>query len=338
MDINERKTVSRRGFVRTATVSAGVAVLGTSLRALPAVPAETPRALPRRVLGRTKLEVTCMTLGSAPCGIARDVSVEEVGRITNLAIDLGINFIDTAPKYSKAEEGIGRVLGRRRKDIFLATKVWADTIAEAEKSLANSLRTLKTDYFDVLYFHNLGGRVIEGAREADGVFAWLLRQKQAGKCRFVGVSGHNLPGRFPPFLETGDVDVLLVPVNYVDRHTYRFEEDVLPIARKHDVGIVAMKVFGAPDKKTGSWHTRKAEPTIGKQNIELAVRYALSVPGVATANLGVHTAEQLRKNVEIVNRFLPLEPDELKAAVETGKKLAPEWGPHFGPVKEETVT
>ncbi len=338
MDMNEKQTVSRRGFVRTATVSAGAAVLGTSLKTRPAVSAETRRELPRRVLGRTNMEVTCMTLGSAPCGIARDVSVEEVGQITSLAIDLGINFIDTAPKYVKAEEGIGRVLGRRRKEIFLATKVWADTIAAAEKSLANSMKTLKTDYFDVLYYHNLGGRVIKGAREADGVFTWLLRQKRAGKCRFIGVSGHDLPARFRPFLETGDVDVLLVPVNYVDRHTYRFEEDVLPIARKHDVGIVAMKVFGAPDKKTGSWHTRKAKPSVGTENVELAIRYALSVPGVATANLGVHTAEQLRENVEIVTRFAPLGPDELQAAVETGKKLAPEWGPHLGPVEEEPVT
>lgn len=334
MAMNEQQRISRRDFVQTAGVIAGTAALGKPTGPQPAQAATAGGELPRRVLGRTGLEVTCMTLGCAPAGIAKDVSVDELAGIVNLAIDLGINSIDTAPKYVKSEEGIGRALGRRRKEIVLATKVWADTIADAEKSLANSFKTLKTDYFDVLYFHHLGDRLVNRARDADGVFTWLLKQKQAGKCRFVGISGHNLPDRFLSFLESGDVDVILVGVNFVDRYTYMFEKKVLPVARKHDVGIVAMKVFGGPDPKTGSWGSRKAKPLIGEQNIELAIRYALSVPDVATANLGVHTADQLRENVAIVRRFQPLSPEEQELATKLGKPMADDWGPHFGPVHE----
>jgi hypothetical protein len=294
--------------------------------------ASAPGRLPRRVLGRTRLEVTCLTLGAAPCGIADDVSLDEVSQIVNLAVDLGVNFIDTAPKYGKSEEGIGRALGSRRKDVILATKVWADTIAEAETSLANSLKTLKTDYVDILYFHHLGDRQVDKARNPDGVFTWLLKQKQAGKCRFVGLSGHNLPGRFPPFLESGDVDVILVAINFVDRYTYNFEESVLPVTKKHNTGIVAMKVFGGPDEKTGSWGTRKAKPRVGEKNVELAIRYALGVPGVVTANLGVHTAEQLRQNVAFVERYRPLSATEHEDLLQQGKAMAAEWGAHFGPV------
>ena len=122
--------------------------------------------------------------------------------------------------------------------------MFANSIADAEKSLAKSIKLLKTDYFDVLYYHGLGNLDITRAWEADGVFTWLLKQKKAGKCRFVGVSGHNLAARFPRFLESGEVDVVLAIVNFADRHTYHFEEEVLPVARKHNVGIVAMKVFG----------------------------------------------------------------------------------------------
>ena len=273
-----------------------------------------------------------MTLGAAPCGIADDVSLDEVSQIVNLAIDLGINSIDTAPAYGKSQEGIGRALGARRKEILLATKVMADTIAEAETSLANSLKTLKTDYVDVLYFHHLGDRQVDKARNPDGVFTWLLKQKHAGKCRFVGLSGHNRPGRFIPFLEHGDVDVILVAINFVDRHTYNFEESVLPVARKYNTGILAMKVFGAPDEKTGSWGTRKAKPRVGEANVELAIRYALGVPGVATANLGVHTTEQLRQNVEFVASYQPLSATENADLLKRGKEMAADWGPHFGPV------
>jgi predicted aldo/keto reductase-like oxidoreductase len=274
-----------------------------------------------------------MTLGAAPSGIAKDVSLDEIGQIVNLALDLGINSIDTAPVYGKSEEGIGRALGARRKEIHLATKVWADTISDAEKSLSNSLKTLKTDYVDILYFHNLGERLVDRARDPDGVFTWLLKQKQAGKCRFVGISGHNLPQRFPPFLQTGEVDVVLLPVNFVDRYTYGFREKVLPIARQHEVGIVAMKVFGGPNPDTGSWGTRHAQPMVGVENVKRAIRYALAVPGVATANLGVHTAEQLRENVETVKHFHPLSSDEQRELEKQGREFAAEWGPHFGPAE-----
>jgi hypothetical protein len=324
--------ISRRSFVSATGLAAGAVALGGAVDPLSALATPAAGKLPRRVLGRTRLEVTCMTLGAAPCGIADDVSLEEVSQIVNLAIDLGVNSIDTAPKYGRSEEGIGRALGPRRKDVVLATKVWADTIAEAETSLANSLKTLKTDYVDILYFHHLGERQVDKARDPDGVFTWLLKQKQAGKCRFVGLSGHNLPGRFVPFLESGDVDVILVAVNYADRHTYNFEESVLPVAKKHNTGIVAMKVFGGPDEKTGSWGTRKAKPRVGENNVELAIRYALGVPGVATANLGVHTAEQLRQNVEYVARYRPLSATESHDLLKQGKEMAAQWGAHFGPV------
>jgi len=126
-----------------------------------------------------------------------------------------------------------------------------------------------------------------------------------------------------------------VTVNFVDRYIYGFEQKVLPIARKHNVGIVAMKVLGGPDPKTGSWGNRNAKPLIGEHNVEFAIRHALSVPDVATANVGVHTAEQLRENVETVKRFKPLSPDEQWITARLGKEMAIGWGAHFGPVKEE---
>jgi predicted aldo/keto reductase-like oxidoreductase len=292
----------------------------------------SPGELPRRVLGRTDLPVTCLTLGTAPCGIAKTISADGVARVVDEAIDLGVNSIDTSPKYGNAEEGVGLVMARRRQEVFLATKVWADAVDDAERKLTDTLRTLKTDYADILYFHHLGDRDIKRAREADGVFTWLVKQKEAGKCRFVGISGHNLPGRFPEFLETGQVDVILVNVNFVDRHTYGFEDKVLPVARKHNTGIVAMKVFGGPDPKTGSWGNPDTKPMVGVDRVELAIRYALSLPGVASVNLGVHTVEQLRQNVEIVKGFHELSAEEWETLGRLGRQMAAEWGEHFGPV------
>lgn len=324
--------ISRRSFVR----GTGAAALTTAVpSAITAAGRDEAAELPRRRLGKTDLSVTCMTLGTAPCGIAKQISPEGVARVVNQALDLGVNFVDTSPKYGNAEQGVGLALGRRRRRILLATKVWADTVKEAERSFSQSLKTLKTDYVDVLYFHHLGDRDLQRARQPEGVFTWLLGQKQAGKCRYVGISGHNLPGRFPPFLETGLVDVILVALNYVDRHTYAFQQTVLPVARKHDVGVVAMKVFGGPDPETGSWGNPEAQPYVGLRQVESAIRYALGLPGVATANLGVHNVQQVRQNVQIVKRVRPLSPEEQRQLDVIGKQLAAKWGDHFGPVTEQ---
>ena len=186
----------------------------------------------------------------------------------------------------------------------------------------------------MLYFHHLGERDVRRARGPDGVFTWLLSQKRAGKCRFVGISGHNLPGRFPAFLETGEVDVILTAVNFVDRHVYGFEEKVLPLAQKHGAGIVAMKAFGGPDPETGSWGNPEAKPNVGQKNVESAVRYALSLPGVATVNPRSAHREQVRQNVEIVKRFRPLSAEEQQTLATLGREMADKWGEHFGPVEE----
>jgi predicted aldo/keto reductase-like oxidoreductase len=341
MSNNQPNSISRRGFVGQFGRAAGAAALGAGTGSALGADTDAPASeLPRRILGKTGLSVTCMSLGTAPCGIAKDISPRQVADVVNTALDLGINTVDTSEKYGNAEEGVGLALGPRRREIILATKVWADTVKEAEKKLANSLKTLKTDCADILYFHNLG-RLNRGdvkrARDSDGVFTWLVNQKKAGRCRFVGISGHNLPDRFVPFLETGEVDVILVAMNFADRHTYNFEERVLPVARKHDVGVIAMKVFGAPDPKTGSWGNPDAKPNVGVENLETAVRYALSLPGVAAVNLGVHSLEQLRENVDLVKRFQPLSPDEQRQVTKLGKQLAAKLGEHFGPVTEEEV-
>ena len=333
MSEEKRSTISRRGFISRAPAAAltpaAVAAMAAETSA-----AEASEPMPRRVLGRTKLEVTQMTLGTAPCGMAKVITPAQVGEIVKEALDLGVNYVDTAPGYGNAEEGIGPALGKRRKEIILATKLFTDSVDDAEKMFSGSLKNLKTDYVDLLYFHQLGIRDIKKAREPDGVFTWILKQKKAGKCRFVGVTSHSRPGRIAAYLETGLVDVLMMPLNFVDDYIYGYEKDVLPVACKHNVGVVAMKVFAGPSVKSGSWQNPNAKPNVGEENIEMAVRYALSIPGVATANMGVHNVEQVRQNAKYAAAFKPLSDGEREKLAELGRKLAGKLGEHYGPVAE----
>lgn len=322
--------VTRREFVVGTGLLAGGMLVGSPRPGHAAQPSGPVGGLARRVLGRTGVPLTTLTLGTAPSGFTKPHNPKLVAECVHAAIDMGINAIDTAPAYDVAEEGVGMALGKRRKDVFLSTKILADDVQKAEKIFANSLRLLKTDYVDLVYFHQVGEREVDKALQPDGVYTWLLKQKKAGKTRFVGISIHNRPARCLGLLESGEVDVLLTVINFVDRFTYNFEEQVLPIARKHHVGIVAMKVFGGA--RQGNYPDPKCPPQLDSQYLELAVRYALGVEGVATLNIGAHNVEQIRQNVEWVSRYRALEADEQARLEELGRKLAAQWKTHFGPV------
>ena len=115
----------------------------------------------------------------------------------------------------------------------------------------------------------------------------------------------------------------------MDRHTYGFEDKVVPIVREHKVGIVAMKAFGG--LCGGNYPDPKCPPMLDLKHLDLAVRYTLSVPGVATVNIGVHNVEQLRKNVAMVKCFQPLSSEEQARCLALEKNWPPSgartWDP-----------
>lgn len=326
--------ISRRTFVKRTGLLAGGLLLGGCATGGKTGTVSTDE-LPRRVLGKTGAELTALTLGTAPSGYSKSVSTKDIAEIVRTGLDLGITSFDTARDYDNAEQGMAIGLGDHRKDIFLATKVQANEIPAAEKSLSTSFKKMKTDYFDLLYLHNLGKTDVKRAMEPDGVFPWLLAQKKAGKCRFVGVSGHNVPDRFIPFIESGELDVVLAAVNFTDRYIYGFEDKVLPLCRKHEVGFIAMKVYGGLSSGFPGYPGPKVGPLVGEDYMELAVRYAMGLPGVTSLNIGVHEASQLKKNVDLVKNARALNTQEISLLESKGKEWSQEWGPHFGPVKDE---
>ncbi len=338
MDIFQNEHISRRRFTRDTVLMAGGALLGMSLKqSADAAPAT--ESLPRVKLGRTGELVTRMTLGTVPCAMPEGATPRQVADVIDEALNQGVRSVDVAPAYLRAEEGAGLALGKRRSEVFLSTKVAASTVEDAERSLANSLELLKTEYIDVLYLHSVGSRPQdrdpEVALRPDGVFPWLLKQRQSGKCRFVGISSHNAPKMCIPLLETGEVDVLLTVVNLVDRFTYDHEGILLPLAKKHDTGVVAMKVFGGAKRVLPEGVPfNVAGPTeLDKEHLATALRYALGVPGVAAVNLGCRTREEVRANVAAVLAYQPLSDEEALAAETLGQELAPKWTERFGPAE-----
>ena len=331
MSNDQSKSLSRRSFLQGVGGGAMLVHSGVAARAADAA---TAHDLPRRVLGRTKLEVSALTLGTWPSGKCDAMDTPKVEALVREALDLGINYIDAARAYDNAEEAIGRAVRGRRDQVVLATKVWADTEDEARASFEESLRLLQTDYVDLLYIHSMGDRDAKKVMASDGSLQYVLRQKKAGKARFVGLSGHCRPENFVPVIETGDMDVVLMAMNFVDRHIYGFEDKVLPAARKQKMGIACMKVFGGMLGGFGVADGPDTGPQMGrgKRLLRNAVRYSLGLPDVATLVIGCHTAEQVRQNVAWVKDYQPLTEQEYSELARIGRDRAPKWGPRFGPV------
>jgi len=260
------------------------------------------------------------------------VEVQEGVRIFGEALDRGVTYVDTARIYGEAEEMLGHLVPKRRDRLFIATKVSTDNGEQAERSLSESLRQLKTDHVDLVHIHSIGSKNIERVLGKGGVLDYLLKQKQTGKVRFIGISGHNRPGNFVKMLQTDQIDVVMCVMNYADRNIYNFEQTVLPEARKRNVGCAAMKVYagirgGFPNHRSG--HVGCAtEPAYLPQ----AFAYALDLEGVGVAVVGPYTVEQAIQNVEFARKYAPLSQQQRASLLEYGVKLAATLGPRYGSV------
>ncbi|GJL78048.1 MAG: oxidoreductase [Nitrospinaceae bacterium] len=288
--------------------------------------------LPTRLLGKTGERISVLGLGTAPAG--NRLSLRQAVKLYEEALNLGVTYFDTAPDfagYGNAQKQLGYLLKERRKEVFLVTKCFEPNGDKALRLLEQNLRDLQTDYADLVFVHSVGHdkmdpRVVFNRR---GCYAALMKAKAKGLARFVGLSGHNRTGRFVEALKNFDVDVLLNAVNFVDQHTYNFEKDVWPLAAKNRIGLIAMKVYGGQHKNPENQLSHSLLP---RQNLEMALRYALSQPGVASAAIGMATSAELHQNVEWAKNFKPLTFREMAQLRTMGKNLAADWGPHLGSV------
>lgn len=185
-------------------------------------------------LGRTGITVNKNGFGALPI---QRVSRDEAARLLVKALDHGVNFFDTARSYSDSEEKIGYALSSRRGEYFLATKTPALTVEGFWADLETSLQTLRTDYVDILQFHN--PPFCPRPRDGSGLYEAMLEAKRQGKVRFIGITNHRLSVAHEA-IESGLYDTLQFPFCYL---ATRKDLDVVNDCLGHGMGFIAMKAL-----------------------------------------------------------------------------------------------
>ena len=253
--------------------------------------------------GRTGLMVTRLAFGGIPI---QRVSRQDGIQLVRDTLELGINFIDTAHGYGHSEELIGEALQSVPRDsVVIATKSPANDRRTLLADLDESLRRLRTDHVDIFQLHNVGSRERMAAVMApQGAFEGMKEGIQAGKIRFAAFSTHSLPVA-AEMIRTGCFDAVQVPFNFVDCQA---AVEVIPLARRADMGVIAMKPLGGGLL----------------EDVRLCFRYLLQFPGIVP-DPGIETLSQLREILEVVESGGPLTSEEVGRMDQHRARLGDEW-------------
>ncbi len=295
---------SRREFMRHTSLAA---IGGPSLMA------DTKAGMPTRVLGRTGARVSILAFG---CGsrFLQYPNEEAAVAALNQALDHGITYVDTAYGYGDglSEERVGKVMKTRRSGVWLATKVLKRNGDEAMRIIEGSLKRLQTDHLDLIHIHSLStADDLQQIEAPDGVLKRLYQLRDQKVTRAVGITSHTDPVVLKTALERHDFDCTQMALNAARAGMARpdgsfgityleqsFESTALPVARRKNMGVIAMKIFaqGALSDQTPA---------------EKLIRYALTLP-VSAAVAGMPNLSFLDQNIAIAKDFKKLGKEEMQ--------------------------
>ncbi len=272
----------------------------------------------KRKLGRTNFDATIIGLGGE--GLLRSQGKDrEAYQLINKALDLGINFFESARSYDGSEEYYGKALRERRKDVFLTSKSKERTKQGALKDLEATLQELKTDHLDLWQIHDVGDKNAMNAVFAPGgAIEAFIEAKEKGYTRFVGIGGHGDLRVISECLDRFDFDTIHIPVNPAEASGKNHLEDIVTMAAGRDVGIIGMKIYVRGFTSKLTFYT----------SMEAFFRYALS-QRITTAVIGCDTMEQLEQNVYFARSFRTMDWEEQDGFVEAIAPFAQQYYKNF---------
>jgi len=264
-----------------------------------------------RRLGKTGLNVTRIGFGGMTIPKVDD---EQAVATIHRALDLGVNFIDTARAYGKgdSERKIGLVMTDRRDACYLSSRSTDMTYDGMKRDIDTSLDLLQTDCIDLYEPHDVSTSAKhKQMRAKDGALRALKEARDEGKIRHIGFTSHNWE-LVREMIRSDEFEAGLVTYNLANRHV----EAVLDDAEAHDVGLFIMKVLGNSRLLGLKPPGEDRSPTV-----EECLRFALSNGRLPMILTGVKSPEEIEQNVRIAETLPPLAPAELRDLRDFGDRL-----------------
>ena len=270
-----------------------------------------------RILGKTGLQLPVLGFGASSLGQEfRQITLDEAIRSVQVALDCGLNFIDTSPFYGRgmSEVLLGVALrGVPRDRYLLCTKLGRYDLAHFDfsarrvrESVDVSLHRLGVDHLDICLCHDI--EFVEMQPIVDETLPALRKLRAQGKVRFIGVSGYPMK-IFKFILEQTDLDVILSYNQYTLQNT-RLADELIPCLKLKGVGIMNAGPFGArllTNAQLPKWHKEpdnvkaaalKAADHCARKgaNIaKLALQFSIAHPDITTTIAGSATPENIRQ-------------------------------------------
>jgi predicted aldo/keto reductase-like oxidoreductase len=259
-----------------------------------------------RRLGKTDLQVSVIGFGAIKLPqVAQDVATEALNR----ALDLGINFVDTARAYHDSEEKIGCALEGRRDEYVLATKTAQRGAEGALAELETSLGNLRTDHVDLWQLHTVSTwPQWEQINAPDGAIAAGRKALEQGTIRHFGITIHRDWQVMRAAVESGAFESIMLAYSPLDCEGVGAE--ILPLAKEHDLGVIVMKGLSG-GQLAQPLETRK--PGFGGADAVVAgaLRFILGNPAVSVVIPGMTCVREVEENVAVGASFAPLATEEL---------------------------
>ncbi len=269
----------------------------------------------KRRLGRTDFEASVVGFGGIPI---QHRSWEEAVAIVRRALEMGVNYIDTARSYQDSEDKIGAAIKECRDQVFVTTKTTQRSRKEAAADIDESLHHLKTDYIDLLLCHGVdtegdlnrflgSGGAVEAFKEA----------QMAGKVRYIGISGHRNPVLVSA-IQTGVFDAIMASYNLTNTDA---DSELFPLAQKLDIGVLVMKPIagGTLAVPPEAVRFRVAERAV--TTAEAALRFVLSNPLIHTVVPGMGRLSEVETDVPLGNVPQNMDTEEIALLLEKAKGL-----------------
>ena len=186
-----------------------------------------------RRLGRTERQVSLLGIGG---GYIMLRTIEEGTRIYQRAYELGVNYFDG--RYGATSTMQKPVIRQNRAHFIVATKTANNTRDGAMSRIEEDLRELDTPYLDIFYLRAYTQEMIDGHFSPGGSIAGLLKAREQGKVKYLGLAGHSDLTALARGVQSGLIDVVEFPLNVIRQDAF---DHLIPACQEHDTGMVIMK-------------------------------------------------------------------------------------------------